>query len=337
MAADGTVSIGVLGAARITRSALVHPAADLAGVRIAAIAARDSHRAREYARKNGIPEVHTTYESLLEDPTIDAIYNPLPAALHGEWTKRAIAARKHVLCEKPFAANADEAASVADVAEKSGLVVMEAFHYRYHPLMLRLVELARSGEIGELTRVEAAFCTILPPGDDIRWSFPLGGGSTMDVGCYAIHLVRSVAGEEPSVLAATAKVARGDIDRSLTAELLFPSGATGRVTSSMFSARGVDARAVVTGTKGSVAVLNPFVRALGSRFTVRTASGTRRETFPTRSTYSYQLEAFRDAVLTGAPILTGPADAVANMAVIDEAYRTAGMRVREPLGDADAH
>ena len=335
--AERMLRIGVLGAARITRTALLAPAADLAGVRVTAIAAREPARAREYAAKHGIPEVHSSYASLIADPAIDAVYIALPAALHGRWTRAAIEAGKHVLCEKPFAANAEEAAAVADFAggttDATGapLVVAEAFHYRYHPLMRRLVEIARSGELGAITRVEASFRAVLPPGGDIRWNASLGGGTTMDVGCYPVHLVRSVLGEEPHVVSARARSNADGIDRTLTAELAFPSGATGRIDSALWSARGPAASARVIGTKGSVTVLNPWVSMLPQRFVVRSPADTRRERFSSRSTYSYQLEAFRDAVLDGIPILTPPADAVANMTVIDACYRAAGMSPRAPL------
>src|SRR5882724_12256024 len=161
--------IGVLGAARIAPNALIKPAAAGEDVVVASVAARDRSRAQEYAAKHGIPTVHDSYEALLADPTLDAVYNPLPNGLHGRWTMAALAAGKHVLCEKPFTANADEAEAVADAATRSGLVVMEAFHYRYHPLFKRAVEIVRSGEIGTIERIETALCFPLPKFSDIRY------------------------------------------------------------------------------------------------------------------------------------------------------------------------
>src|SRR3954447_2607033 len=135
---------GVLGAARIAPPALVRPAARVPGATVSAIAARDPQRARAFADKHGIATVHTSYDDLIADPDIDAVYNPLPNGLHAEWTLRALAAGKHVLCEKPFASNEDEARKVADAAEASGLVVMEAFHYRYHALAQKMLEAVQS-------------------------------------------------------------------------------------------------------------------------------------------------------------------------------------------------
>ena len=135
--------IGTLGAARIAPAALVRPARAVADAELTAVAARDPQRAEKFAAQARVPKVHRSYDDLLADPDLDAIYNPLPNGLHAEWTLKALAAGKHVLCEKPFTANATEAEEVAAAAERSGLVVMEAFHYRYHPLAQRLHELAR--------------------------------------------------------------------------------------------------------------------------------------------------------------------------------------------------
>ena len=138
--------IGTLGAARITSSALIKPARQIPEVTVAAVAARDPERARRFAAKHRIRRVHASYQALIDDPAIDAIYNPLPNSLHAQWTLRAIEAGKHVLCEKPFTANAAEAAEVAAAAAASGLVVMEAFHYRYHPLARRMQEVVGGGD-----------------------------------------------------------------------------------------------------------------------------------------------------------------------------------------------
>src|SRR5436190_23731092 len=155
------VRIGVLGAAKIAPAALIKPARKLDEIDVSAIAARDRAKAESFAAKHGIPNVHDGYQALIDDPSIDAIYNPPPNGLHGRWTIAALEAGKHVLCEKPFTANADEAEEVAAVARRTGLVVMEAFHYRYHPLAVRLVTLLRSGELGSIRHVDAWMCTPL--------------------------------------------------------------------------------------------------------------------------------------------------------------------------------
>src|SRR5205823_1392444 len=149
------VRIGTLGAARITPAALIKPAKETPEVDVVAAAARDEARAEKLAARHGIGRVHASYDALLADPEVDAVYNPLPNALHAEWTIKALEAGKHVLCEKPFTSNAAEAELVAKTAEATGLVVMEAFHWRYHPLAARVLDIVGSGELGELRRVES--------------------------------------------------------------------------------------------------------------------------------------------------------------------------------------
>jgi predicted dehydrogenase len=297
---------------------------------VAAVAARDVSRAQAFAAKHGIARVHDSYEALIADPDLDAVYNPLPNGLHGRWTIAALRAGKHVLCEKPFTANADEAESVAAVAHATDRVVMEAFHYRYHPLALRVEQIIASGELGKLERVEADFCFPLPKFSDIRYNYSLAGGATMDAGCYAVHMVRTFGGSTPEVVAAQAKLRDSQVDRAMTAELRFAGGHKGRVRCSMWSSDLLRVSARVVGDSGELRVLNPVLPHIFHRLSVRSADGKRAERFPRRTSYAYQLEAFAAAVLRGEPVKTTPQDAIENMAVIDGIYRTAGLALREP-------
>jgi predicted dehydrogenase len=324
------VQIGVLGAARIAPPALINPARENSDVVVAAVAARDVSRAQAFAAKHGIAQVHDGYEALLADPDIDAIYNPLPNGLHGKWTRAALAAGKHVLCEKPFTANAAEAREIAELAAQSDRVVMEAFHYRYHPLALRIEEIIASGELGKLKRVEASLCFPLPKFSDIRYNYALAGGATMDAGCYPVHMVRTFGGSTPEVVSAQAKLRGPQIDRAMTAELQFADGHTGRIRCSMWSPRLLDFSAHVVGEHGELRALNPLMPQIYHRLSVRSAAGKRVEHFPRRATYAYQLDAFAAAVLRGEPVKTTPEDAVENMTVIDAIYRAAGLPIREP-------
>ncbi|MEV6627553.1 Gfo/Idh/MocA family oxidoreductase [Amycolatopsis sp. NPDC051106] len=326
-----SLRIGILGAARIAPAALVKPASSHSEVDVVAIAARSLERAQAFATRHGIPRTHSSYEALLADPDIDAVYNPLPNGLHGRWTRAALEAGKHVLCEKPFTANAAEAREIARVAEASGRVVMEAFHYRYHPLALRVEELVASGELGTLERVETALSFPLPKFSDIRYDYALAGGATMDAGCYAVHMARTFGGgETPSVVSASAKLRSSRVDRAMTAELKFPSGHTGRVECSMWSSSVLKISAKVIGSRGSISVVNPLMPQAYHRFSVRIGDERRTEKFPRRATYAYQLDAFAAAVLRGEPVKTSPADAIETMTVIDEIYRAAGLPLREP-------
>lgn len=297
---------------------------------MAAVAARDASRAEAFAAKHDIARVHESYDALISDPDLDAVYNPLPNSLHGRWTRAALAAGKHVLCEKPFTANAAEAREIAELAENSGRVVMEAFHYRYHPLTLRAEEIIASGELGKLTRVEGNLCFPLPKFSDIRYNYSLAGGATMDAGCYAVHMVRTFGGSTPEVVSAQAKLRDPQIDRAMTAEVRFADGHTGRVRCSMWSTDLMQISARVVGDKGELHVLNPVLPHSFHRLSVRSAEGKRVERFPRRASYAYQLDAFAGAVLRGEPVKTTPQDAVENMTVIDAIYRAAGLPLREP-------
>jgi len=324
------VQIGVLGAARIAPPALIKPAKTNPDVVVAAVAARDVARARAFAAEHDIARVHDSYETLIADPDLDAIYNPLPNGLHGRWTRAALAAGKHVLCEKPFTANAAEAREIAELAAQSDRVVMEAFHYRYHPMALRIEEIIASGELGKLERVEAALCFPLPKFSDIRYNYSLAGGATMDAGCYPVHMLRTFGGSTPEVISAQAKLRDPRVDRAMTAELRFAGGHTGRVRCSMWSSRLLDLSAHVVGDQGELRALNPLMPQIYHRLSVRSSAGKRVERFPRRASYAYQLDAFAGAVLRGEPVKTTPEDAIENMAVIDAIYLAAGLPLREP-------
>ena len=319
------VRIGTLGAARITPNALIKPARTVDDAEVVAVAARDKARAEEFATKHGIPRVHTSYDDLINDPEVDAIYNPLPNNLHAPWTLRAIAAGKHVLCEKPFTSNAAEAEQVKAAADAAPhLVVMEAFHYRYHPLVARMLELIKDGAVGNVRHIQTAMCFPLPSRKDIRWQLGLAGGALMDAGCYAVHLLRTLAGDEPEVVSAKARLRSPGVDRRIDATLEFRWGCTGKITTSMLSSAVVNVSAKVVGDKGEMRVLNPYAPHLFHRFKVNG----RRERVSGEPTYTHQLRAFTGAVLRGEPILTPPSDSVANMKVIDAIYEAAGLQPR---------
>src|SRR3954451_24086215 len=198
--------IGVLGAARISAQSLIGPAQEL-GVRLVAVATRDRCRSETYAQLHGIETVHNTYDDVIADPNVEAIYNPLPNSAHAPWNLAAVAAGKHVLTEKPAASNAAEARRVHDAFSGTVLTVLEGFHYRYHPQFDRLAELVAGDTIGELRRLDVTMLMPAPGADDLRWSWPLSGGAMMDLGCYCLHVIRSVSGlrgGEPTLLSATA-------------------------------------------------------------------------------------------------------------------------------------
>jgi predicted dehydrogenase len=325
-----TIRIGILGAARIAPMALVQPAGKTDGVTVRAVAARDRQRAAAFAKRHGIPTVHGSYGDLISDPEIDVIYNPLPNGLHGFWSVRALEAGKHVLCEKPIAANADEARDMVDAAARCGRRLIEAFHYRYHPLVERVREIIESGEIGAVRRYEASFIVPIVRGGDIRYRFELAGGATMDLGCYPIHFLRTLAGAEPVVKRASAVEAPADIDRSMDATMEFPGGVAARVECSMWSPKILRVGASIEGEKGRIDVLNFVGPQVYNSVKVRTASAARRERIKGPATYTAQLRAVVAALRDDTPLPTEGDDSIFNMRVIDAIYDAAGLPRRAP-------
>ena len=262
------------------------------------------------------------------------MYIPLPNGLHAMWTERALAAGKRVLCEKPFTANAEEAARVASAAAATDRVVMEAFHWRYHPMAERILAIVRGGQLGELQHVEASVCFPLLKRGDIRWRADLAGGATLDAGCYAVNMVRTVAGTEPEVVDAEALTTRGGVDRALTGRLQFPDGPTGLVRCSLLSRHVLSIGLRVKGTEGELRAFNPLMPRLFGSIKVRTDGKWTRERASRDSTYERQLRAFVAAVLDGAPFPTTADDAVRNMAVIDRLFVAAGLQPGQPVSRA---
>ena len=329
--------IGVLGNARISATALLGPAASVPEVIVAAVAARDQSRAEAYAEQHEIPVAYGGYEALLADPDIDAVYNPLPNSLHGPWTLRAIAAGKHVLCEKPFASNAAEAAQVADAAAASGLVVMEAMHYRYHPLIRRLRELV--GELGPVRHIQCWTSFVIGSEEDIRYDYDLGGGALMDGGCYALDCLRLLGPGEPEVTAALADPyqrvpgrgpdrAGAAADRAMAVRLAFPGDATAWFESAFTLDGEFRADVHVSCQHGHVWVQD-FIRAhRGHLVAIRNGSVLADERGAGDTTYTEQLRAFAAAIADGGTVPTSAAHAVTTMRLIDDAYRAAGLLPR---------
>ena len=318
------MKIGILGASRIAESAIVEPAQEL-GHRLVAVAARDPLRARTFADKYGVERVLGSYQDVISDPDVDAIYNPLANALHAPWNLAAIAAGKPVLTEKPFARDRAEAQRVADAADAAGVTVMEGFHYLFHPATQRALQLLADGTLGDLTRVEVRMGMPEPAPEDPRWSLELAGGALMDLGCYGMHLMRRFG--TPTITTATAVQRTPGVDERCDVELAFPSGATGLSTNSMVDDQHSFTLKVI-GTHGEALVHNFIKPRDDDRVSIRTPDGTRIERCGTRASYTYQLEAFADHVQHGSPVPLSLADAVANMALVDDAYRAAGMNPR---------
>ncbi|MCC7268505.1 MAG: Gfo/Idh/MocA family oxidoreductase [Caulobacteraceae bacterium] len=323
------VRVGVLGCARIARSAILEPARQSADIVVSAIGSRDAARAAAFAEAHGVARSHGSYEALIDDPEIEVVYNPLPNSLHAEWSIKALRAGKAVLCEKPLASNAAEAQSIVDAARESGAPLIEAFHYRYHPVADFIVRTVRSGILGRLTRMRAAMkvsAGLVAPGD-IRFQADLAGGSAMALGAYGVNIMRLVAGGEPEVIEAAADEVSPGVDGAMTARLRFEDGLVGELECAL-SAPAFEAAFSLEGEAGRLEVANPFLPQLGHRAVLEAGGESRTERFDKTATYVFQARHVVEVVRHGAAVRTPGEDGVANMAVIDALYRAAGLRPR---------
>ncbi|MCE8000009.1 MAG: Gfo/Idh/MocA family oxidoreductase [Rhodobiaceae bacterium] len=326
--AERVVRVGLLGASQIAPLAIIAPAAKRDDVEVVSVAARDQERAAGFAAEHGIARVASTYEELVSDPEIDLIYNGLPPVSHAPLSVAALKAGRHVLCEKPFAMNASEARHMVEVALQTGRLCVEGFHYFYHPLFVRVLEIVRSGKLGPLVAMSAAFDVEIPDvAGNIRHDLALGGGALMDLGCYPLHMLRHIAGSEPQVLSASAKVGRPGIDLSMDAELQF-SGIPARISCDMSTGVAIRAEFEVIGQKGRLHVNNPIHPYLGHQLSLVVDGDERTEQVEGQSTFDHQLDSVVQAIRGGPAPHTGGADAVANMEAIDAIYTAAGLSPR---------
>lgn len=320
------IRIGILGAAKIAPKALLKPVEKRSDCEVVCVAGRDSARARAYADEHGIPDVAPSYEALIARPDIDLIYNALPPHRHADLTIAALNAGKAVLCEKPFAMNAAQARAMTEAAQRSGRPLVEAFHYRFHPMFEEILAQLRSGAIGKLCAIRSEFSVAIKysPGE-LRHDPALGGGALMDLGCYALHWARTVAGSEPRVVQASAKLSVHGVDLVTDAKLEFEGGVTGLVRTSMAPGQRFKALLALQGTEGVLVARNPLHPSMGHSITIRRGMSVKRYTVPGEATYAYQLAHMIDVMNGKTAPLTGGADAVANMALIDGIYAAAGV------------
>jgi predicted dehydrogenase len=322
------VKWGVLGVAKIAIEKVIPAMQQGAASQIAAIASRDLAKARAAADKLGIPRAFGSYEELIADSEIEAVYNPLPNELHVPWTIRALEAGKHVLCEKPIALDADEARALIATRQGTGRLVAEAFMVRYHPQWRRAKELAGAGALGDLRAIQTFFSYHLLDPENVR-NRPPGGGALYDIGCYAILSARYIFGAEPTrVAAAVDRDPNFQTDRLVGAVLEFPGGRHSTFTlSTQLSAH---QRVTIVGDAGRIEIMIPF-NAPPDRPTeiaIDTGAdlfggGRRVEQFAVCDQYTLQGDAFSRAILDGSPLEFPIEDAILNMRVIDALFRSA--------------
>jgi predicted dehydrogenase len=319
---------GVIGVAKIAVEKVI-PAMQRGEVsEIAGIASRDLGKAQAAAKQLGIARAYGSYDDLLADPEIEAIYNPLPNEEHVPWTFKALAAGKHVLCEKPIALDAEEARKLIEARDRSGKLVAEAFMVRFHPQWRRARELARDGTIGDVQAIQTFFSYRLLDPDNVR-NRPPGGGGLYDIGCYAILTARFIFGAEPTRVVATIDWdPKFKTDRLASALIEFPGGR--QQTFTVGTQSSAHQRVTIMGDQGRIEVMIPFNAPIDRPTEIAIdpgadllGGGRRIETFPVCDQYTLQGDAFSRAIVDGAALEFPIEDAIANMRVIDALFRSA--------------
>ncbi len=327
--AERVLRIGVMSTADIAVHKVIPGMRQARRVEVAAIASRDIARARAVADRLSIPRAHGSYEAMLADPGIDAVYIPLPNHLHAEWVIAAVQAGKHVLCEKPLAMTAAEAERMADAATTAGVLLMEGFMYRLHPSWAAVRDLVSSGRIGELVAIESWFSYFNDDATNIRNIRTFGGGALYDIGCYSVNLSRTLFGAEPVRVAAAIKRDTASGVDILTSAILEFDGGVASFTCATRSE--TDQRVHIYGTDGRISIGIPFnippdrptevyVTAGGNP---PVAPATETMTFAAADPYGVEADVFASSILDGVPLPFGPEDAIANLRVLESIFEAA--------------
>lgn len=327
---------GILSTASVARTKVIPGIQRGDRCRVVAIASRDLDHARAVAAEAGIPTAHGSYEALLADPEVDAVYIPLPNHLHAEWTIAAVEAGKHVLCEKPLALTSAHAQRMVDAADAGGVLLMEAFMYRLHPSWVAVVDLVAAGRIGQLVAVQSWFSYFNDDATNIRNIREYGGGALFDIGCYSVNLSRLLFGGEPTrVLSSIRRDPATGVDVMTSGILEFGGG----VATFTCSTRAEDDQRVhIYGTDGRISIEIPFNVPPDRPAHVFVTSGgnppvnpaTERLTFETADPYAVEATHFAAAVLDGGPVPVSPSDAVANLRVIERLFEADARDALQP-------
>lgn len=319
--ADPPIRIGLLGAARIAPMAIIEPARGRDDVTIVSVAARDPARAMAFAQEHGLEGGSESYAALIARADIDLVYIALPPDAHAKWAIAALEAGRAVLCEKPFALNVKEARAMVDAADRTGRPLIEAFHYRFHQLMCKAIELMRDGAIGTPLRAEAEVHYPIPRRpNEPRWSAEHGGGALLDLGCYGIHALRTLLAADPDIVAASVRSEQG-VDVETSAELRF-GAVDARLACSMDPPE-PRTNIVIEGTAGRIEIRGFVLPQRAGN--LRLVRGGRGENLPIDGPTSYaaQLDHVVELLHGRAAPVTGGADAIATMAAIDAIRRLA--------------
>jgi len=288
-----------------------------------AVASRNEQAAREFAEKAGIPTHYGNYEALLDDERIEAVYNPLPNSLHKEWTIRAAEKGKHILCEKPLALSASECREMEAAATANGVKLLEAFMYRFHPRTERVLEMLRSGVVGDLKQIRSTFTFPLTRPEDIRWDRELGGGALMDVGCYCVNVSRTMVGREPVEVRAMANFRTPGVDEQMAGTLRFADGVLAHFDSALTIERTEAYQ--IHGTEGHLRIQKAFLPGTEDAIIEQFDNDNELTTLWVDGADEYQLmvEHFADCALNDQPLRYTAEEAALNMRVIEALYESA--------------
>ena len=314
---DGIVRWGILSTANIARKAVAPAIVASANGVVEAVASRDARRAHDVAAEIGASRAHASYEALLADDGVDAVYIALPNSLHREWVLRAVEAGKHVLCEKPLGASAGECVDMANAADARGVVLMEAFMYRFHPRIEAAVAAVREGAIGTLRLVRSSFTFAVRDPANIRLAPELAGGSLMDVGCYCVNVARTLFGAEPISASAQARWSERGVDLGMAGTMTFEGGGVAQFHSALDLAR--DEIVEVVGTEGRIVIESAFLPGTGDvAYQIHGADGSNEtRSFAGADEYRIMVEHVAGRLLTGRRPDYDAMEAARNMAAID--------------------
>ena len=316
---------GVLSTANIGVKTVIPAVQASSNGEVVALSSRREDQAREVADELGIAEAYGSYEALLKSD-IDAVYNPLPNSLHKEWTTKALRAGKHVLCEKPLGVSAEECEEMAAVAQEKGVLLMEAFMYRFHPRFAKLTELLQQGVIGEVRLIRSSFSFRLKREDDIRWQESLGGGALYDVGCYCVNISRTLAGEEPvsaQAYASWTEKRSAGVDEVSVGALRFPGGILAQLDCGFALERREYVE--IVGSEGSLELPDAFTSKGKTALILEKHPDQEVKTHqvPGEDPYQKMAEHFVECVLEDKPLRYPASEAAANMRTIEALYRSA--------------
>ena len=314
---------GVLSTANIGRAAVIPALLASEKAEVLAVASRDGQKAENFCAQFQIPQAYADYQQLLEDPQIEAVYIPLPNSLHKEWVIKAAEAGKHVLCEKPLGLTRQECLDMQAAAERQGVKLMEAFMYRFHPRIEELLRLTRCGQIGRLAAIEAAFTFRLTNEENIRLRPDLGGGSLMDVGCYCVNVIRTLAGAQPLRVCAFSNWAKSGVDAQMAGLIYFENGIQGHFDCALTLQR--REACTIAGEDGFFRLENAFLpgKSETNIKEVRGRENTNTYTFSGVDQYQLMVEHFCDCIRLDQQPRYNAFEAGQNMQVIEALYRSA--------------